>query len=347
MCPGRSASSRHVLNDSNQTFIEIANNSPYPIRLAGKLDLPAGVPIEDLGRGLRLAPSAHGDGTNLVLDLLPYGVAAIRIPAPQVNILSLNSYPSAAVMTSMRARYNELQAQLTRLNQGLSAGPAEPANSDFEPSPSGKTSPADGPLVKVAATPKENSAELAGWLVEGGPPGEASIKVDRENPHSGKGSLKLTAPAAPASVVSQSFVPNNHSILTIEAFFRASEPGTKVRVWIEGASGGKPYVRRTEMTVSTDWEGRAARASDVPAGGLDSARLRFELLSAGNLWIDDLHVPNETTSRSELLNARRTLLEAIQAYREERYAEFARLASSHWIRESSAAATTRLARTSE
>ena len=86
------------------------------------------------------------------------------------------------------------------------------------------------------------------------------------------------------------------------------------------------------------------RASDVPAGGLDSARLRFELLAPGSLWIDDLHVPNETTSRSGLLNARRTLLAAIQAYREERYAEFARLAGSHWIRESSAAATTRLAR---
>ena len=71
------------------------------------------------------------------------------------------------------------------------------------------------------------------------------------------------------------------------------------------------------MTVSTAWEGRAVRASDVPAGGLDSARLRFELLSPGNLWIDDLHIPNETTSRSGLLNARRTLLEAIQAYREE------------------------------
>jgi hypothetical protein len=41
------------------------------------------------------------------------------------------------------------------------------------------------------------------------------------------------------------------------------------------------------------------------------------------------------------------MLEAIQAYREERYAEFARLASSHWIRESSAAATTRLARATE
>ena len=186
----------------------------------------------------------------------------------------------------------------------------------------------------------------AGWS-ESTTPGGASIAIDRENPHSGQGSLKLSSPTASSSVVSESFVPNIHSSLTIEAFFRASEPDTKVRVWIEGESAGKPYVRRTEMTVSTAWEGRAVRASDVPAGGLEKARLRFELLAPGNLWIDDLHVPSETTSRSGLLNARRTLLEAIQAYREERYAEFARLAGSHWIQESSAAATTRLARAPE
>lgn len=178
-------------------------------------------------------------------------------------------------------------------------------------------------------------------------PGSGTIAIDRENPHSGQGSLKLSSAMAAAAAVSESFVPNVHSSLTIEAFFRASEPGTKVRVWIEGESGGKPYVRRTEMTVSTGWEGRAVRASDVPAGGLDKARLRFELLAPGSLWIDDLHVPNETSSKSGLLNARRTLLEAIQAYREERYAEFARLAGSHWIQESSAAATTRLARAPE
>ena len=70
----------------------------------------------------------------------------------------------------------------------------------------------------------------------------------------------------------------------------------------------------------------------MPAGGLDSARLRFELLTPGTLWIDDFHIPGETTSKSARLNAQRTLLAALQAYREQRYADFARLAGSHWIR---------------
>ena len=109
------------LDDSAQTFLEIANNSPYPVRLAGQLDLPAAASIEDLGRGVRLNSMPQADGSNLVLDLLPYGVAAIRIAAPEVKLSAVNSYPSDAVMTGMRTRFNELSAQLARLNHGLSA----------------------------------------------------------------------------------------------------------------------------------------------------------------------------------------------------------------------------------
>ena len=335
------------LDDNARTFLEIANNSPYPIRLACGLDVHAAAPIEDVGRGLRLNSTAGPAGSTLALDLLPYGVAAIRIAAPNVRVASVNTYPSEAVMAAMRTRFNELSAQLARLNHGLSATPAEPANPGFEPGAVAKDTAPREPLVKAVAAPVSAKSELSGWLVLGATPDAGSIEIDRENPHSGQGSMKLSSGAAASSVVSESFVPNISSSLTIEAFFRAKDPGTKVRVWIEGESGGKPYVRRTEMTVSTEWEGRAVRASDVPAGGLEKARLRFELLAPGSLWIDDLHLPSEATSKSGLLNARRTLLAAAQAYREERYAEFARLAGSHWIQESSAAATTRLARTPE
>ena len=317
----------------DQTFLEIANNSPYPIRLAGKLDLPPGAPIEDLGRGLRLGPACPGRRQQPGARPAALwcrrdqdrGAAGEAFVGEYLSFGRRDDFACGPASTSCR---RSSRGSIT----GSRPAPAEPANPGFEPTRQRGRRRSQAGRWSRSPRPRAGArSDLAGWLVEGPTPGEATIKVDRENPHSGQGSLKLSAPAAPSSVVSESFVPNNHSSLTIEAFFRASEPETKVRVWIEGASGGKPYVRRTEMTVSTAWEGRAVRASDVPAGGLDSARLRFELLAPGNLWIDDLHVPSETTSRSGLLNARRTLLEAIQAYREERYAEFARLAGSHWI----------------
>ena len=70
-------------------------------------------------------------------------------------------------------------------------------------------------------------------------------------------------------------------------------------------------------------------------------------MTPGILWIDDLHVGSETPSKSARLNARITLLAAFQAYREQRYADFARLAGSHWIRGSSTAVTSRVARAND
>jgi len=252
----------------------------------------------------------------------------------------------------MQARFNELAAQLARLNRGLADVAAEPANPGFEPDPASDSSQrvqvvTQGGALHQSAAPRDTPSIPGGWRLEGNQPGTCTLVIDRENPHAGEGSLRLASSVAPASVASETFVPKIQPSLMIQASFRASAAGAKVRIWIEGNSGGQPYVRRSELSVSTEWQTRAVRASDLPAAGLDSARLRFELLTPGTLWIDELHIPGETTSKSARLNAQHTLLAALQAYREQRYADFARLAGSHWIRESNTVATARLARSSD
>ena len=355
------------IGDAMQTFLEIANDSPYPIRLACLLDASATAAVDDLGRGLRLSPTPEAGGRNLVLDLLPFGVSAIRIGAARVQVASVTPYPSEAVLTSMQARSRDLSAQLAWLNRGLSGEAAEPPNPGFElhPRPELARDPmADSadpmpplpgeadPALKPVGAGANAAAVPVGWRVEGSKPeagaaagaATATIMIDGENPHSGEGSLRLTSAAGPASVVSDAFVPNVQSSLTIQAFFRSTPADATVRVWIEGESGGQPYVRRSELSIASGWEGRAVRASDLPPGGLDSARIRFELMTPGVLWIDDLHIQSDAASKSARLNARRALLAALQAYREQRYGDFARLATSHWVRHSGAPVAARLAR---
>ena len=101
------------------------------------------------------------------------------------------------------------------------------------------------------------------------------------------------------------------------------------------------------MTVSTAWEGRAVRASDVPAGGLDKARLRFELLAPGNLWIDDLHVPSETTSRSGTGERPPNVARGHSSLSRRALCRIRPARELALDQESSAAATTRLARAPE
>ncbi len=271
-----------TMSDDSQTFVEIANDSPYAIRVGGVLDAPDAAAVDDVGRGLRLLPLKEAGSRHLVLDLLPFGAAAVRVAAPRAQLSSVVPYPSPAILTSMQAQFNELSAQLARLNHGLAAVPAEPPNPGFEPEPA-RTSSLPAARSPAGGSPAPPDAQVSepsvprGWHRSGDSPGTSTVMIDRENPHSGKGSLRLSANQTPASAVSEPFVPNVQSSMTVQAFFRASQPGARVRVWIEGESAGRPYVRRTEIDLSAEWEARAVRARDLPAGGLDSVRLRFEL----------------------------------------------------------------------
>jgi hypothetical protein len=330
------------LTDDSQTYFEIANDAPFPIRLAGILDMAESTNVEDLGRNLRLIPQPASGGRQLVLDLLPHGVAAIRVGAPRVSMSEIRPYPSGAVLTSMEARYHELSSQLARLNRGNTGGQGEPSNPGFEPPPTPTVRQTQNDAEPPVATGPGSA--LVGWSLDG--PAGASIAIDTATPHSGQGCLKLSA-TAPASAVSDAFMPSNSSSLMIQAYFRGEPGGSRVRVWIQGEAGGQPYWRRSEFQVASGWEMKAVRARDLPAGGLDSARVRFELMTPGTLWIDDLQLSSEATPRAVRLNAQRTLLAALQAYRAQRYAEFARLASSHWTRYPGARSAGRWTQTAE
>ena len=224
-----------ALGDQTQTFLEIANDTPYPIRLAGLLDAPAPASVEDLGRNLRLVPQAATGGRQLVIDLLPYGVSAIRVGAAKARFSDITPYPSDAVLTGMEAQYHELSNQLARLNRGSGSGIGEPPNPGFEPEPLAPVQPAHNTAGNPASSPASGQLP-GGWMLEGEK--DCSIAIDASNPHSGQGSLKLTAPIVPVSVSSGSFVPNSASSVMIQAYFRTEPRDSQVRLWIEGEVGG-------------------------------------------------------------------------------------------------------------
>ena len=97
----------------------------------------------------------------------------------------------------------------------------------------------------------------------------------------------------------------------------------------EGESEGRPIIRRAEITPKADWTEQRIRVSNLPPGGLDRLRLRFELLAPGQLWVDDLNLLGQRLSDPDR-RAQRTLTAAVQKFREKRYADFARLANSYW-----------------
>ncbi|MCA1685200.1 MAG: hypothetical protein LC745_04295, partial [Planctomycetia bacterium] len=318
------------------TYLVLANDTPYPVRLDALLVGAATAPVYDFARASLLNPVSEAGGRRLVLDLLPFGAAAVRVGAPEVKVAAARPYPSDSVLTGIRARHAALSDQLSRLTRGVEKDRpgSGPPNPGFEPDPA----PRDLPPLPNGADPMDPAAPAppGGWRLVGGMGGV--LVIDPSRPHSGRGALRLDTPAPPGSAVSDDFAPGVHSQILVRAWLRSDRPDARVRVWIEGESAGKPYLRVSDLTVPSGWAERAVRASGVPAGGLDAVRLRFELLSPGSLWVDDLSVSGETLSEPERRNARNALLAALQAFREERYADFARLAGSHWARPPAAGA---------
>lgn len=340
-----------------RTYLGLANDTPYPVRLDAALtggDGPASgstpAPVYDFGRGTLLRTGGDASGRHLVLDLLPFGVAAVRVDAPGVGLASVTPYPSEAVLTSMRARFDGLTDQLSRLGHGGETPRPGPPNPGFEvaaapPAPSPLPAPtpapeddagAPGPVAAPAPAPASGGPPAdgrvapAGWQAVGGAVG--GLALDPAGPHAGRGALRLDAPALPASAVCDEFTPNAQAAMLVRAWLRADRDDARVRLWVEGEAAGRPFRRSTDLAVGASWAEHAARAGAIPAGGLDAARVRFEMLTPGRLWVDDLAVSGEALSEADRRNARNALLAALQAYREKRYADFARLSGSHWAR---------------
>jgi len=315
-----------------ETYLAMANDSPYPILLEAVLHVPPGAAVDDLGRGVRLDPERGQGAIRLVLELPPFGVSTARVGSAGVRVASMVPHASLAVLDGMKAHYDDLDATLKRLNRAPALTPVPPpfpavadrrsgpANGGFEP---------DSVLLAGSRAP----AGVLGWEVAG--EGGGSVEVDRDRPHSGRGSLRFDGRAGPASaVVSEAFRPEARTPLTVRAWVRADRPDARARVRVEGvAVGGRPYARQVEVPARLDWSEVVLKASGLPEGGLDSARVRFELAGPGKLWVDDVAVRNDALTESERFNARRDLIAALSAYRAKRYADFARLAGSHWTRQ--------------
>ncbi len=302
-----------------RTVFAMVNDTPYVMRLGGTLSGDPRAAVEDLGRGVKLVPRPVDGGRGLVVDVAPFGLSVIQVAADS-KLEAVKLYPPDAAIASMEAQSRALSERLTTLNRGGGGPIVEPPNAGFEQEP-----------VTLAATAEPGRAAPGGWRLD--PTAKAaSLSIDEHDPHSGARSLKLEAREGPAAVVSGDFAPGAGSGLLVQAHLRGDKDGARARVWVEGEAEGKPFSRRGEVEVATEWKAVLVRAADLPPGGLDAARLRFEAVGPGKLWIDDVRVRGEAAPKSARLNAQRTILAALQAFRERRYAEFARLADSHWSR---------------
>jgi len=305
-----------TLTRGRQTYVYFINDSPWEASAAIALDLPADCKIEKLGESRGIGPLVRAaNGTSCKVMLRPYDLVAARFTSGNVRVRSCEVTVSSQVRQDLQRRIQDLGARVAALGSPQPIGVLE--NPNFE-------LPGQGD-------------QISGWSVIADAQGSTSI--DTQQKHSGLQSMKLVSTGQMVAVQSAPFEPPNTGRLAVELWLRttAQTPLPAVRIALEGqVREGKfePYglidAVGSNATSPGDWVRYSFPIDDVPSEGLSNLCVRLELLSAGEVWVDDVQVFDlsfsevERTELSKLITLANVKLEAGEL------ADCSRLLEGYW-----------------
>ena len=251
-----------------------------------RLDLPAEARLEKIGegRGISAARAQRRRRNAGKSSCGPTTWPPRGSPLRACGFATHKSSISDQVRQGLERRIEDLGARVAALGTPQPINVME--NSGFEASAEGE--------------------QIAGWSTEIGAGGTAA--VDALQRHNGKHSLKLTSGGQPVAITSAPFDPPATGRLAVEVWLRTAEAVRQpsLRIAVEGQlRDGKfdPYGVIPAVGASAKAPGEWMRYSfpldHLPADGLANLRAKFELTSAGDVWIDDVQVFDLAFSETE------------------------------------------------
>lgn len=299
-----------------QTYVYFVNDSPWEITLTMGVDLPRDCRMEKLGesRGIGTIGRTTGEAPWKV-TLRPYDLVAARFSSAQVRFRQPQTVISEQVRLGLQRRIRDLGARVAAL--GNPQPVAVLANSSFE-------------------FPLEDGA-IPGWVAsadEGG-----NVALDPTQKRSGGQSLKLATSGRPVKVTSAPFAPPTTGRLAVEVWLRSADPTERpsVRISVEGALrdarfdpfGIIPQVGRTAANTG-DWVRYSFPLDYLPGEGLSELRLGFELLGAGEVWVDDVQIFDLAFSEAERYELSKLISLASVVLEKGQLADCSQLLDGYW-----------------
>ncbi len=304
-----------------RTWWYAVNDSPWAVGLRIRAAVAEQVGLQWLGSAARARAGRDDLGAYWDLELQPFELVAAWFPLPEVQLLP----PEVRVPDDVPARLERRIADLAaRVNVLKTHQPSDLlANPGFEAQPS-------------------RADEIPGWITSRQP--GAAARLDASIRHEGQASVHLSSGGPVASLASEPFPPPRGGRLMVLAHLKVADESRQpsLRIAVEGVLNGRSYYRPgavgagTEQPVRAEWTPLFVRFDDLPAEGLTQIRVRFDLMDAGEVWIDDVQVSSlylvedkHRSERNELL----TLFQAAQvSLQEGKVSSARRLLMSYWPR---------------
>ncbi len=296
------------------TVAYLVNDSPWSVGLRLDVDMPSGCRMERLGTapaerdGLERGPQ----GAVWSLRLKPYDLVAVRFSAPGVQL----SHPQVKLGDEVRAALEHKIQDLKSRAEALLNPSSLLENAGFE-------EPGEAPLIPGWAAPRA---------------AEASAVVDDHEKNGGARSLLLSSRGETISLRSNSFRAPQTGRLWVSVRLRVAEGERQppLRLALEGKLENKEYYRFAAVgsagpgavPLASQWAPYEFLVDDLPAEGLSELKVRFDLLGAGKVWIDDVELfefsNDERIALTKIITLANFKLQAGQM------ADCARLLEGYW-----------------
>ncbi len=324
---------RHAAH-GDHTYIYAANDSPLPTTVNIRVDAAgATIGLEELS-GLRKVPQLGRDdrGAFWEVTLEPYDLVAVRLSRPDAKLYEPTVSLAQGVEEALDRRIRDLSSRANELRVTKFLGVL--ANPDFEQVGQEADQIAD-----------DRAGKIPGWEAieqEG-----TSIELDRTAvaagvvKPSGKHSLRLRSDGPSVSLLSKPFRPPSTGRLKMFVWLRvpdaAKQPTLK---WsLEGKIDGREFPPRVAVVghssvhkIRDRWWKYEFPIKSLPLDGMTEARVRFDLLSPGEVLIDDVQLSHLDFEDNELKELGKMIQTAVFQLRRHQVGDCIHLLEGYWPR---------------
>jgi hypothetical protein len=308
---------------AGRTYVYAVNDSPFTASARVRVDAPAGCKMEELTGSRQVAPlQRQSDGTTWTVELEPFDVVAVQFSEPGVQLSQAKVVLPNSVEGDLQQRIRKLGGQTAalRVPQPLKSL----GNSGFERPAAG-----DDPIPDWLFTKRSGF----------------SASIDKTQSHGGNQAAHVASNGTAGSLLSRQFAAPATGRLTMEVWLRLADASRQppVRLALEGKLNGQSYYRCAEVGVSTvtgqaavpltaNWTQFIFTVDDLPLEGLSALRVRFDLMGAGDVWIDDVQLYDLAFSEKERHELAKLITLAEYQLENRQIGDCVRLLEGYWPR---------------
>ena len=312
------------LSRADRTTVYAVNVAPWPVQATVRVAAPAGTRLRPVCSACPPSQWQSLEKDYLwEFELAPYDLQAAVISSGQARVTDVATELPVDVGPMLQSKLAELVVRVGQLKDPVPL--ARLANAGFE---------------SVVASTTSTGADFDGWEVSAGE--GSSVQPDSTVHRSGKTSMRIYSGGPVTWARSARFAPPKTGRLAVHVWVRneTDQPLPPLRLAIEGRLREQPYYRYAKITEVArpvagslaEWQPFVLHVDDLPSLDLEYLQVRFDLMGAGVVWLDDVAVYGMEFTRAEHHELSRIIATADLQLREGRVTECVKSLQRYWPR---------------